>query len=543
MIAALGRRAGALAADPTLRRWTLARISGRVRAPDLSQRRPPYLDGVASATSFLTSEPFTELAAAPPLRAIVLPLPGEAVRVVPGEEEAVFRRRFADIETLLALHRFSWVPLMGETLDPAWVLALWRGWMRTSFPPREGWAWHPYTVAERAINILDFARRHGLPAPSAESRSALQAHAPAILGALEYFGDSYTSNHLANNGRGLFLLGLALGDAASADIGGRILLNEAKRIFLPSGVLREGSTHYHALLTDRYAEVALAARRHGRSEAEALQETAQRAGSVAQEFFFLGGMPLIGDISPDIPPYVLTSRLTGFGSHPPDRAALVRDGWAAISADDRSNWSILTYASPGGWPPLPGHGHQDMSSFQLHHLAEVVIQDPGRGTYMHTGDVSAAAQNGISISNTDPYPTNRAYYDNDFRREVGGPPPELHVGADELTVAHDGFARLSGVGRAIRRWRLASRTVAIEDEIAGNGKRRVTRRFHTTLPVRVDGGAAILGERYRLRGDGDLRLHPAICWTAYGDGTGATRIEIAANATLPTRMRVEIEIV
>ena len=89
----------------------------------------------------------------------------------------------------------------------------------------------------------------------------MQAHAPAILGALEYFGDSYTSNHLANNGRGLFLLGLALGDAASADIGGRILLNEAKRIFLPSGVLREGSTHYHALLARNYAVAAEAARK------------------------------------------------------------------------------------------------------------------------------------------------------------------------------------------------------------------------------------------------------------------------------------------
>jgi len=538
MIAALRRRAGALVGDPVLRRWTIARLAGRVRTPDLSRRRPPYLDGAPASPAPIAADVFTVLNASPPLGAIVLPLPGEAVRVVPGEEANAFRRRFADIETLLALHRFAWVPAMGDALDPAWVAALWRGWMETSYHAREGWAWHPYTAAERAINILDFAHIQGMPAPMAGTRAALAAHGPAILHALEYFGESYTSNHLANDGRGLFHLGLALGDADLAEAGGRILLNEAKRIFLPSGVLREGSTHYHALLASNYAGAARAARAHRRPEAAALDEIAQRALAVVPAFVLPGGMPLIGDISPDVPPGALAGLWTGGPAVDP--AALRRDGWARINA---GGWSMLTYASPEGFPPLPGHGHQDMGSFELHHGADIVIRDPGRGTYMNARDVRAAAQNGISISGADPYPTNRAYYDDEFRRAVAGSPPELGVGIDEVRLAFDGFARLTGVGRATRRWRFTRNAMTIEDDIAGSGVRGVTRRLHTTLPVRIEGGAAILGGRYRVRADAKPRRAEATCWTAYGEGTAGTRIELGARAALPARLRIEIDVI
>jgi hypothetical protein len=520
MIAALRRRAAQLATDPVLRRWTAARLAGRVPSPDLSRRDPPYLADLTPGAAPV-AETFRALAAAPPLRAVVLPLPGEAIRVVPGEEAAVFHRRFADTETMLALHRFAWVPLMGETLDLSWVAALWRGWMATSFPPREGWAWHPYTAAERAINLLDFARVHGMPAPMAKTREALLAHGPAIRGSLEYFGEGYTSNHLANDGRGLFLLGLALGDAASADVGGRILVEEAKRIFRPSGMLREGATHYHALLARNYAVAAEAARAHRRPEAEALAEIARRALAVVPALTLPGGMPLIGDISPDVPPDAMPRHTSG-GTAP------VHDGWGRV---DCGGWSALTYASPDGLPPIPGHGHQDMASFELHRGAEVVIRDPGRGTYMNADDVGAAAQNGVSIDGADPYPTNRAYYDDTFRRSIAGPPPQLAVGADEMRVAYRWGAR---------RWRFTPSSVEVEDELAGSGTHRVTRRLHTTLPVRIESGVATLDGRYRVHADAPLTTREAVCWTAYGEGTAATCIEARSRVALPATLRLEI---
>jgi hypothetical protein len=202
---------------------------------------------------------------------------------------------------------------------------------------------------------------------------------------------------------------------------------------------------------------------------------------------------------------------------------------------------MLAYASPGGLPPLPGHGHQDIGSFELHHGAVVVVRDPGRGTYMNTDDLGGEAQNGISISGADPFPVNRAYYDEEFRRAVGGAPPELRLQDDEASVTHDGFARLPGVGRVTRRWRFATRSVHVEDEIAGSGARSVTRRLHTALPVHLDDGAAILDGRFRIRADAPLRLRAATCWIAYGEGVTATCIEATSRATLPARLCLDIE--
>jgi len=199
-------------------------------------------------------EPFLPLGAAGPTESLDLPLPGLRLRLEPGADD-VFARDYADIETLLALHRFSWVPLAGGgEVTSSWVQALWDQWRRAFAKPDDGWAWHPYTAAERAVNLLDFADKKGLPEPVEETVSLLALHADAIFENLEYFGDHNTSNHLSNNGRGLYRLGLALGLAWAADAGARILEQEAARIFMASGVLREGSSHYHLLIARNYAD-------------------------------------------------------------------------------------------------------------------------------------------------------------------------------------------------------------------------------------------------------------------------------------------------
>jgi hypothetical protein len=202
---------------------------------------------------------------------IELPLAGTLLKLNPGDEEGIFGRSFDDIETLLALHRFAWVPLVeGSGVTTSWVQALWDVWRKAFGEPDDGWAWHPYTAAERAINILDLAEAKGLPEPVGETMALLAAHAGVIFKNLEYFGDHDTSNHLANNGRGLYRLGLALDIDWAADAGAKILDQEAKRILMPSGVLREGSSHYHLLIARNYADAWLAARRHGRPEEDSL---------------------------------------------------------------------------------------------------------------------------------------------------------------------------------------------------------------------------------------------------------------------------------
>ena len=497
-----------------------------------------------------------------------LDLPGETVTLLPDAPDALFARTFADTETLLAVHRFAWVPLLGGRIDPVWVDVLWRCWLRRHAEPDDSWIWHPYTAAERAINILDFARRYGLPGERDATMAMLARHIPAIVSRLEYFGEHDTGNHLSNNGRGLYRLGTDLGISQAADIGGRILLREAERIFRPSGVLREGSTHYHLLLTRNYLDAWLAARRHGRPEAPAFEALCRRLLAVAQHFDFAGGMPLVGDISPDCPPPFLYGLLpsgdlasgwTGLraadeqaaltaikrdvASHPVP--ALADDGWIDFA---HGAWRSLWHVAPEGWPPMPGHAHQDMGSGEIHFDCIPLIVDPGRGAYGETGEaayyVSSAAHNSMRIDGNDPYPPNKPYYDPSFRRSVCGVAPQVVRAADRIMIVHDGFTRLKGIGRASREIKFDKDSLVIVDRIAGTRTATVSRRLHSPWPCEDDNGAVILKTpvgRFRVHADAKLSCSPVKRWIAYGKSDPAWMIEAVMRSHLPGELTMGIE--
>ena len=597
MLDALVRKARQVAGDPVLRDWLFDRLCGRAAGePRFEPHRPTYLDGMLPLRREIPQARFPEIADGPPEAEIALPLPGQTVRLRPGEEAELFRRSFADPETLIAVHRFAWLPLLGDGVEPAWVALLWRAWQDRYGSPDGGVAWHPYTAAERAINLVEFARRSGLPRPGVETLDLLARHAPAIAGRLEYFGEHHTSNHLANDGRGLYLLGLALGLPGCADMGGRILVREAQRIFAPSGVMREGSSHYHLLLVRVYASAWLAARAHGRSEAAALEGVVRKAVAVIPRLALPGGLPLIGDISPDCPVGYLMGLAPGGtrgvsprqryagdapaapggtqgvspgggpdgwvgGLDPGDReamlalsescapvavGALAADGWLRA---DFGRWSGLWHAAPEGWSRMPGHGHQDCGGFEVHYGAEPLFRDLGRGTYAETGeaahDRSALAHNTVVVDGADPYPPNRPYYDPAFRRRIGGPPPVLSRRGNQVTLTHDGFARLSGGGAVHRSWTFSRSGFRIRDRIEGGGRHRVTRRLHTTLAIEpTTDGVVIRGEtaQFRLVGDGPVTREPATLWSAYGTGEAATAIDVTIDAELPLDCEFTVEV-
>ncbi len=572
MLANLIHKARQLSTDPVLRRWAVGRVLGRRPGePAFTPHKPPYLDGhlPLAAGEPRPGVPFAELVGGQPAKPLELALPGQAVRLEPRGLAVAFRPLYADPETRLAMHRFAWLPLAGEEADPAWVQALWSAWRGAYGTPSDDWPWHPYTAAERAVNIVTYGRRHGLPAPVDDTLAVLAAHGPAIANRLEYRGDHHTANHLCNNGRGLYLLGLALGEEAYADIGLRVLLGEAERLFLPSGVMREGSSHYHLLVTHWFAECWLAASAHGRTEEERLRDITARALAVVPRLLLPGGLPLIGDISPDAPPGYVMGMAVGAGGwvgslDPEARAEFVRlrdavtpvaaadlaaDGWLRA---DVGPWAGLWHAAPGGWPPMPGHGHQDMGGFEAHYQGEPVLVDPGRGAYGEWGKAafyrSGRAHNTIIIDGADPYPTNKPYYDDAFRLRVGGPPPELDRDGDDVVLRHHGFARLSGVGAVTRRWRFSDKALSVIDTVEGSGQHTAVRVLYTDLPVRWDHGTAVLaGDRasYRIRigaHDFELTERHAERWTAYGVGHPATALVITVHRRLPWTGAITVEI-
>jgi hypothetical protein len=570
MIQTFFRKARQVADDPVLRLWLGRRLIGRAAKPASFRRhRPPYLDGLdLSKTEPTEARIFRPLAAPPPVGPIELPLAGTTLKLNPGDEHGVFQRDYDDVETLLALHRFAWVPLVeGSGVTASWLQALWGAWRKSHGDPDNGWAWHPYTASERAINLLDLAERKGLPDPVEDTVAVLANHADVIFDTLEYFGDHNTSNHLVNNGRGLYRLGLALGLDWAIEAGARILREEAKRIFMKSGILREGSSHYHLLIARNYADAWLAARQHGRAEEEELRDITAKALAVIPWLILPGGLPLIGDISPDCPPEYLIGLVgteSGWiaGLDKNDKAALMAliNDTTPASADDLCDdgwlrfahgpWSGLWHTAPGGFSQAPGHGHQDADGFELHLEGLPIFVDPGRGAYGEDGDAafyrSAHAHNTITIDNAEPYPVNKPYYDDAFRREVAGPKPALQGGGDEVVLNLHGFQRIKGIGGMTRQWRFIKNTMTLTDRLEGEGTHRITRRFFTSLDTEPGAGGVVLrggNKTFHLHShDATATTTPATLWHAYGAGHPGTVIELTGDAPLPWSGEIRLEV-
>jgi hypothetical protein len=562
---ALVRKARQVLNDPVLRLWLLRRLIGFEKSPaGFTVGQPPYLDAAQPTTAIGSITDFnigTFTMPAAPLRVV---LPGKIIELKPEDPAALFAATYDDLETLLAAHRFAWLPQAGEGLDTNWVATLWRCWADRFGTKRTGWPWHAYTAAERAINIIDFSRCHGIPESPDRMVELLTAHADTIRAGLEYFGEHYTSNHLSNNGRGLLRIGTALGLAEHAEIGMRIMIAEAGRIFGRSGMLREGSTHYHVLLTRNYTDAWLDADAAGLDQADMLREIAERALAAISGVMLPGGMPLIGDISPDAPPayfFALTRKApdnTGWPSCLPvdrqeqaykliDRSETVSphrladDGWHRFG---NGAWQALSYVSPDGWPPMPGHGHHDLGAFELHDGDVPVIVDPGRGSYADTTYESAGMHSGLTIDGIGPTPVHRPYYSNAFRDRVVGPRPEMALTREGRKLSHSGFGRLSGIGNAEREWRFEDRQVEIRDRLVGKGKRRISRRLFVAGTTSITGKIVeikVAHRHYRLSAEVAATQCAAVRWTAYGESSPGTLVKFDQDIEFPYEGRILIE--
>ena len=535
------RKAGKVLGDPVLRRWAIEYLTNGTQTQLFTAHFPLYLKKFLPLFEEKPDCQFPAFSMEQSNDTCLLPLAGQRVEVTSDTINHLFEYSFKDPETFLSLHRFAWVSELGKDIDPFWVNRIWIAWQEHYGCAKDNLVWHPYTVAERAINILNFSQRYGLPGEREKSLATLVAHALAISNKLEYYGEHNTSNHLANNGRGLFYLGLFLGMPNCADLGGEILLFESNRIFLPSGILREGSTHYHALLTRNYAEAFQVAKAFKRREAPELYRIVEKGLKTIRSLTLPGRFPLFGDISPDRTPKMVLEELDASITEKLDDNTedLKKDGWWRLDASD---WSGLWHVPKMGWCQYPGHGHQDCGSFELHYLDIPIFVDPGKGEYGEGKEAkyyySGLAHNLLMINSCDPYPNNKPYFSDLFRKKIVPICPEFAVSNSVARLTHYGFSRLRGVGATSRDWSFKQNLFTVSDQVEGNGKHYVIRNFCTSLDVKKSDGSLILFNNkisFRLSCDEKsvFNLQEGKCWNAYGEGVKATFIRVSCFAELP----------
>jgi hypothetical protein len=555
-------------ADPLQRRWTLGRLFGRWPAAErFTAHRPPYLDVLPAADSPGSVE-FALLSAQPAPSPRLLDLPGRTLRLDADTADQAVDRQLPD-EAAAAFHSFAW---LAQDADGSLLATVWPAWRnRFATPNGRSPAWQGAVPAERAVAIVDFARRHGLPAPLDATIGLLAAHAAFIARTLAYHGERGTGSLLAHQGRALYRLGVDLDMPQTARLGLALLDGEARRLILPSGVSRDESTHHHLLLARSYLDAWLAARRGCRPEADRLKEVAGRLLAVVPALHLPGGLPLMGDVAETLPAGWLDGLLPGAdlgvgwtGRWPAseqaalgelrdscrltDLEALRPDGWLRL---DLNGWSGLWHAPAGGWLSAAGHGHQDLGACQLHHAGTPILVDPGGSPLGQTnGDRIcrlAGVHGGLQLDDHAPLATDRSCFSDAFRRQHGASPPDLRSECDGVSLTFAGFAGVGGPRQVRRYWRLAADGLAIDDHVLGTGRFVLTRRLITPLLVAgkasdgllLDGG----GRRFRLSADAPLAVGRGLQWRGFGQAHEVRFIEIKARVDLPWRGSVRLALV
>jgi len=342
---------------------------------------------------------------------------------------------------------------------------------------------------------------------------------------LEYRDPERTGNHVVNNARALCFAGQALGEAKYTDLALAVLRHDLPRLVTSEGFLREGSSHYHFLVTRWLLELLWLAGETGAAQLRTLVEPIA-AAMVERCWFFLvfrndadeWTMPLVGDVSPDcswrwlidLPWSERARRVYAPNPFPPPSRMI---GWGAIlgggikgetaplrqEADalqfqpfPESGWYRLDWRSlvmiwhvePLGAPPFLSHGHCDIGSFCFYQDGVEVLGDPGRMNYreddpLGTYGILARAHNSVTIDGLEPFVYLRPGRYPDFYRN-GTARVSWMWGNPEFrfSIHHTGFARLHRDPVILTRtFTVCKDRLTIEDAFEGRASHLLTAYF------------------------------------------------------------------
>ncbi len=466
-----------------------------------------------------------------------LPLLGRACVLEDGRVD--WTQEFPDREETFCLHRWGWLLKLqegfGGTIFDTWGLQTMLGWFDQFGEKRNHPAWESYSIAERIVNGIVFlklgkASLAGCEQDVARLMERLSDSGEHLANHIEYDGEIETNNHILNDARGLYILGQSTDSEFFSEVGRTIFQRYLPKIITRDGFLREGSSHYHFLLTRSVLEVySIAAETHDSDFAAELKDLLRKM--LRGCWFFLVGqgeqwsIPRIGDVTPDFPfewlidlpwcgrsqsiyqPASLPERtdLSGWplcwpeaspdrrqsttpeGSTPKLRV-FPESGWYRV---DRGSWTVFWHVEPAGVIPPGSHGHNDLGSFVLFRNQIPIVVDPGRRGYtaspLDLYGASARAHNGVMVDGYEPAVLGLRNRLPEFYRNVDvqtdwGEEGEFF----RFTICHGGYRRLDPQIVHERTFTVSEGTFRVEDRVRGRGRHLIEARLHLSPAVSLE---------------------------------------------------------
>ena len=410
-----------------------------------------------------------------------------------------------------------------------WHRTLIQRWIDEN-PPGMGNGWEPYPTSLRLVNWIKWVLAGNSPDESMRESLAIQTRWLRRRLEIHLLG-----NHLWANAKALIFAGTFF-EGVEADRwrakGLRLLRRELSEQFLDDGGHFERSPMYHAILLEDLLDlVQLAAVFPGvipDRDADLWRGMVPRAMRWLRVMTHPdGGIAFFNDAALDIAPSHATlleyASLLGLRIEEAPLAAieaLPESGYVRMQAG-----SAALVADVGDIGPdyLPGHAHADTLSFELSLHGKRVLVNGGTSTYERGTERlcqrGTAAHNTVEVDGED---SSEVW--SSFRVARRARPLDVtwseRNGELRLQAAHDGYARLSGVGRVERVWRLTPYGLTIEDRVVGRPDTAIA-RFHAHPLLEFD----MQDDRRGTLFGGGVDLEWAV--------TGATGVRTAAGTWHP----------
>ena len=400
------------------------------------------------------------------------------------------------------LHYFGDLNARDSPARAAWHRVLLERWVSEN-PPGSPEGWEPYPVSLRLVNWVKWAARGNALPPPCHSSMAVQAR--WLLGRLEY---QILGNHLLANAKGLVHAGLYFeGREAERwyERGMGILESQLREQVLPDGGHFELSTMYHALVLEDLLDLINLLRVYERQPpAEWYAAVARMRGWLllmshpdGEIAFFNDAAFGVAATAAELEAYAGRLGLGPPADHSAPLAVLADSGYVRVSAGPAC---LICDCAPVGPRYQPGHAHADTLSFELSLGTQRVFVNSGVSEYGDRPERyrqrGTAAHNTVIVNGQ-----NSSEIWGAFRVARRADARLRHASLADAAVVegcHDGYARLPGRNRHVRRWTMDRQGLRIEDRISGRFRHAEARlHLHPDIDPQLCTGGEI---SLRLRG-------------------------------------------